>query len=334
MTTDTAANPIADGHPMTQVFRTHADALNATICDEAVGQDTLSDATLKITGYFQWKSRATRVLGAVLLVLAIPAIVALALLVWCTSYGPAFYRQCRVGKNGRKFYIFKLRTMHEHAETTTGPTWCQAGDLRITPVGRVLRFFHWDELPQLLNVARGEMDLVGPRPERPELIKVILKSVPGFCDRLQVLPGVTGLAQVNLPADTDMESARAKLALDLEYIRTATAGLDTRIVICSALRMLGIHSGCAVSWLQLERSVTNGVSRSADSKCEDVAAPTNGKSRKKSGLSDTEVGQGTAGVLSPSAAASHRGNGQAVKDVPHALPPHEAPAARFRTRPK
>jgi lipopolysaccharide/colanic/teichoic acid biosynthesis glycosyltransferase len=319
---------------MTQVARMHADVLSDTICDEAVGQDTLSDVTHEIPGYFQRKLLPTRLLGAVLLVFASPAIVALALLVWCTSRGPAFYRQLRTGKNGREFFIYKLRTMHEHAETATGPTWCRPRDSRITPVGCVLRFFHWDELPQLLNVVRGEMDLVGPRPERPELIEVILKSVPDYCERLQVLPGVTGLAQVNLPADTDMESARDKLALDLEYIRTATAGLDTRILLCSALRMLGIHSGYAVSWLQLERPVTNGVSRSADSKRENVDAPTNGKSRKKSGVSDTEVGQGTAKVLSPSDAAGHRGNGQVATDKPPARASREDSAAKFRSRPK
>ena len=112
---------------------------------------------------------------------------------------------------------------------------------RVTPVGRVLRFLHWDELPQLINVVRGEMDLVGPRPERPELIEQILSEVPDYCERLQVLPGVTGLAQINLPADTDFESTRAKLALDLQYIERATPGLDARIALRSALRMLGIR---------------------------------------------------------------------------------------------
>jgi hypothetical protein len=119
----------------------------------------------------------------------------------------------------------------------------------------VLRLLHLDELPQLINVARGEMDLIGPRPERPVFVARLARSIPNYCRRLEVLPGVTGLAQVNLPPDESLECVRRKLVLDCEYVRTAGLGLDLRILACTLLRMLGIRHGRAVRWLWLERAV-------------------------------------------------------------------------------
>ena len=140
--------------------------------------------------------------------MAAPFIFVAALLVKLTSRGPAFYSQVRLGLDGRPFYIRKLRTMYHNCERLSGPCWSTANDCRITPVGRFLRRSHIDELPQLWNVLCGEMSLVGPRPERPELIPTLARSIPGYRHRLEVRPGVTGLAQIQLPPDTDLDSVR------------------------------------------------------------------------------------------------------------------------------
>jgi hypothetical protein len=107
----------------------------------------------------------------------------------------------------------------------------------------------------LFNVLRGEMSLVGPRPERPEFVAVLTEQIPGYLNRLQVLPGITGLAQVNLPPDTDLDSVRRKLALDCEYIDRAGLSLDLRIVLCTLLRVVGLRGGRGVRWLGLQRTV-------------------------------------------------------------------------------
>jgi len=173
-----------------------------------------------------------------------------------TSRGPAIYRQKRVGLRGRVFAMFKLRSMHCDAEATSGPVWCSpSGDPRVTPLGYWLRRLHLDELPQLYNVACGEMALVGPRPERPEFVKILGEQIPGYMERLEVLPGITGLAQVNLPPDTDFDSVRRKLVLDQEYIQTANLMLDARIILCTVLRVLGLRGRRAASLLGLARVV-------------------------------------------------------------------------------
>jgi lipopolysaccharide/colanic/teichoic acid biosynthesis glycosyltransferase len=180
------------------------------------------------------------VAAVLLAVLSIPVIVAAVLLVRLTSPGPAIYWQTRVGMNGRRFSIFKIRTMYHNCERLTGPRWCTPGDPRITPVGRILRATHIDELPQLWNIVRGEMSLVGPRPERPEIIAGLEPAILLYRDRLQIRPGVTGLAQVRLSPDTDLESVRRKLAYDLYYIEHASLWLDIRIILATALGIFRI----------------------------------------------------------------------------------------------
>jgi lipopolysaccharide/colanic/teichoic acid biosynthesis glycosyltransferase len=179
------------------------------------------------------------VLALVLLVPAAPFIVLGALLVKLTSRGPAFYSQMRVGRHGRVFRIYKLRTM-THESEKHGAVWCKPGDPRVTPVGRFLRATHLDELPQLWNVLAGDMSLVGPRPERPEFVPRLEEALPGYRDRLAVRPGITGLAQVQLPADTDIESVRRKLVHDRYYIEKMGLWLDLRLVLCTALKMLHV----------------------------------------------------------------------------------------------
>jgi lipopolysaccharide/colanic/teichoic acid biosynthesis glycosyltransferase len=179
--------------------------------------------------------------AAVLLPLAAVLIALAALAVKSTSAGPVFYTQTRVGRNGQRFTILKLRTMRHGCEARTGPCWSLSGDSRVTRVGRFLRATHFDELPQLWNVLRGDMSLVGPRPERPEIIESegLARLVPGYNERLSVRPGVTGLAQLLLPPDADVESVRRKVAQDLHYIENAGAWLDLRILFGTLLKAVG-----------------------------------------------------------------------------------------------
>jgi lipopolysaccharide/colanic/teichoic acid biosynthesis glycosyltransferase len=190
--------------------------------------------------YGRVKGAADFVAACCLLVPATPLILLAALLVKLTSRGPAFYSQTRLGRFGRPFAIYKMRTMYHDCEKHSGPRWSTAGDPRITPVGRFLRRTHLDELPQLWNVLRGDMSLVGPRPERPEFVPALERSLPNYRGRLLVRPGVTGLAQVQLPADSDMESVRRKLTYDLYYVRGMGPWLDLRIVGATALKVFGV----------------------------------------------------------------------------------------------
>jgi len=206
--------------------------------------------------YFRWKAVFDRACALLLLAPGLPLIALMVLLVRLTSRGPGIYRQVRVGRNGRKFRMCKIRTMRHDVETDSGPVWARtAHDPRITPLGRVLRKFHFDELPQLLNVLKGEMSLVGPRPERPEFVHVLAESIPGYLDRLAVRPGVTGLAQLNLPPDSDLNSVRRKLALDCEYIRRMGPWLDARLFLCTGLRVFKLPERWLLPLFGLRRNV-------------------------------------------------------------------------------
>jgi lipopolysaccharide/colanic/teichoic acid biosynthesis glycosyltransferase len=190
--------------------------------------------------YLPCKSVVSFVFALSLLLVSAPVILLSALLVKLTSSGPVFYSQTRVGKNGRPYQIYKLRTMYHNCEKRSGPRWSTPGDPRITPLGRFLRRTHLDELPQLWNVVRGDMCLIGPRPERPEFIPRLAKALPHYPDRLLVKPGMTGLAQVQLPADTDLDSVRRKLAYDLYYVRHVSPWLDLSISFGTLLYLLGL----------------------------------------------------------------------------------------------
>jgi lipopolysaccharide/colanic/teichoic acid biosynthesis glycosyltransferase len=178
--------------------------------------------------------------AGVLIVLAAPILLLTAVAVKLTSRGPVFYSQTRVGKYGKLFTLYKIRSMLHDCEKDSGARWSTPGDSRVTPIGAFLRKTHLDELPQLWNVLRGDMSLVGPRPERPEFTPALERAIPHYCDRLAVRPGVTGLAQVQLPPDTDMTSVRRKLAYDLYYIRYRSVWLDLRLIVCTAVHMAGL----------------------------------------------------------------------------------------------
>jgi lipopolysaccharide/colanic/teichoic acid biosynthesis glycosyltransferase len=191
-------------------------------------------------GYLSWKRTGDFIGALVLLVLAAPILLLLGLLVKWTSPGPALYTQRRLGRAGRPFTIFKLRTMQHKCESLTGPRWSVPGDPRVTPLGRFLRKTHLDELPQLLNVLRGDMSLVGPRPERPEFLPELEAVFPRYRERLAVRPGITGLAQVQLPPDTDLTDVSHKLACDIHYAQHVALSLDLRLLGCTALYALGV----------------------------------------------------------------------------------------------
>lgn len=192
-----------------------------------------------------------------LLTCAAPLLVVLAAIVKLTSRGPALYAQTRLGRNGKKYRMFKLRTMLHNAELVTGPVWAAKDDPRVTRFGRFLRDTHLDELPQLWNVLCGHMGLIGPRPERPEIVARLERHLPNYRDRLVVRPGVTGLAQMVLPADSDLEGVRKKLAHDLYYVRRMCFLMDARIAACTTFYFLGAlcKGVCQVSVGQYSREV-------------------------------------------------------------------------------
>ena len=155
-----------------------------------------------------------------------------------TSKGPVFYLQERVGKNGRIFRIVKFRSMYLDAESKSGPRWADRDDPRVTPVGRVLRRMHLDEIPQFLNILEGSMSLVGPRPERPFFVEQFIKEIPLYRRRLNVRPGLTGWAQVKHKYDASMEDVRVKLRFDLFYIENMSLRMDVKILIHTFFRMI------------------------------------------------------------------------------------------------
>jgi len=208
--------------------------------------------------YFRSKERIERLAAAILLIPGIPLIGVLVLLVRLHSRGPGIYRQTRLGKNARVFQMYKIRTMRHDAEDKTGPVWAKTNDSRITRLGRLLRKLHLDELPQLFNVVKKEMALIGPRPERPEIVAMLAEEIPNYTDRLVVLPGVTGLAQINLPPDSTLDDVRRKLVVDIKYIKKAGPWLDARILMSTFVRLLGLPGARAMTLFGLRCPEAHG----------------------------------------------------------------------------
>lgn len=168
------------------------------------------------------------VVASVLLVLSLPLLLLAVLAVATTSVGGGFYRQTRVGRNGALFQLWKLRTMRQGAEVETGAVLASPGDPRVTAIGRALRAARIDEIPQLWNVLKGDMSLVGPRPERPEFTERFTRGVPGYALRHSARPGLTGLAQISGEYSTEPE---IKLRYDLAYLNNWSLGLDLSILM-------------------------------------------------------------------------------------------------------
>jgi exopolysaccharide biosynthesis polyprenyl glycosylphosphotransferase len=174
------------------------------------------------------KRSCDALLSALCLLAALPVGLVIGVLIKLSSPGPVFYLQNRVGYGGRVFRLLKFRTMIDNAESECGVTLASPNDPRVTGIGRFLRRFRMDELPQLVNVLRGDMSFVGPRPERPEFVESFLQDVPGYNERHKVKPGITGLAQVRSSYDTTAEN---KLKYDLAYIYNYTFSLDILILL-------------------------------------------------------------------------------------------------------
>jgi lipopolysaccharide/colanic/teichoic acid biosynthesis glycosyltransferase len=188
-------------------------------------------------------------LGVVGLIVLAPLFIVVAMAVRLSSPGPIFYLQTRVGLDrrwrrtlalrerrlqdigGKAFTIYKFRSMRVNAEWQTGAVWATANDPRVTPVGRFLRKFRLDEIPQLINVVRGDMNLVGPRPERPSIVVRLREEIPEYMLRQRVKPGITGLAQISQHYDSCLDDVRQKVRYDVEYLRRQNLMTDVGIML-------------------------------------------------------------------------------------------------------
>jgi lipopolysaccharide/colanic/teichoic acid biosynthesis glycosyltransferase len=171
-----------------------------------------------------------RSLALIGLVASIPIAVLTAIAIKLDSNGSIFYRQQRVGKNGKPFDVLKFRSMKTDAEKDGAPVWATAGDERTTRVGRVIRLIRVDEIPQFWNIIKGEMSFVGPRPERPHFVAQLAEEIPYYEHRHLTAPGLTGWAQIKYPYGASVEDARRKLQYDLYYIKNQSLALDLVIV--------------------------------------------------------------------------------------------------------
>jgi len=176
--------------------------------------------------HLAYKRGASILVSIVGLLLCLPLLPFIILAIKLTSPGPALYRQKRVGREGVVFYCYKFRTMRADAEADTGATWASDDDPRITRVGKFLRMSRLDEIPQLWNVLKGDMSLVGPRPERPEFTEYLSQEIPYYHLRHTIRPGITGWAQIRYKYASSLEDAREKLRYDLFYIKNMSVGLD------------------------------------------------------------------------------------------------------------
>jgi exopolysaccharide biosynthesis polyprenyl glycosylphosphotransferase len=188
-----------------------------------------------------WEEATKRMLDAivagVVLLVSSPLWVLNAIAIKLDSRGPVFYRQERVGRDGEIFRMLKFRSMYQDAEKA-GPQWAHRKDPRITRVGWILRKLHLDELPQMINVLKGEMSLVGPRPERPVFVEQLAKEIPLYARRLRVRPGITGWAQVRHKYDESIDDVRKKVEYDLYYIENMSLRMDFKILLSTIAHML------------------------------------------------------------------------------------------------
>ncbi|MBE0434159.1 sugar transferase [candidate division WOR-3 bacterium] len=178
------------------------------------------------------------VISIVSLVVLSPILALTAILIKIDTPGPVFHKQDRVGLRGKKFTLVKFRSMVSDAEKLTGPVWAEKNDRRTTRIGRIIRPYRLDELPQIINVLRGEMSFVGPRPERPSFVERFRKTIPLYGLRLTVNPGITGWAQVKHTYDQSFEDVKKKLSFDLEYINNISLRLDMKIFLKTVLTVM------------------------------------------------------------------------------------------------
>jgi exopolysaccharide biosynthesis polyprenyl glycosylphosphotransferase len=178
------------------------------------------------------------VVAVIVTILFLPIMLLTALAVRLTSPGAVLYRQTRVGLDNTLFTVYKFRSMRIDAEVGTGAVWAQKDDPRVTTVGRFIRAIRFDELPQLFNVLKGEMSIVGPRPERPEFVKALNEQIPYYRQRHCVRPGITGWAQINYKYGDTLQDTITKLEYDLYYIKNMSLSLDNYIIFHTLKAML------------------------------------------------------------------------------------------------
>ncbi len=181
-------------------------------------------------------------IGLLLTIVTLPLMLVTAAAVRLDSRGPVFYRQERTGLHGETFTLFKFRSMAIDAEVAGKPQWAARRDPRVTRVGAIMRASRIDELPQLFNVLRGEMSMIGPRPERPIFVDELAKVIPFYNHRVYVKPGLTGWAQVNFPYGASVDDAREKLAYDLYYVKNRGVLLDL-VILLATVRVILFREG-------------------------------------------------------------------------------------------
>lgn len=241
--------------------------VDAAVAPSAAGAAPASELSLKVPAGLAAASGSSvrcRILNFIVaslaLIACLPFLLVIALLVRFTSSGPVLFRQVRIGQDrrhpgqvdqnwrravdygGKPFTMLKFRTMYVEQKEST-EVWARPGDPRVTPVGRFLRATRLDELPQLVNVIKGEMSIVGPRPEQPEIFQTLRDQIHGYPVRQRVLPGITGWAQINRGYDQDLADVQEKLALDLQYIHRRSAVEDLRIMARTMPVMIGRRGG-------------------------------------------------------------------------------------------
>lgn len=209
--------------------------MNLNKMNEYTYETKLETVQAKKTKYLVVKRLADFIAGMILSIISVPIILVFGILIKLETPGPMFYRQERVGLMGQRIYVTKLRSMYTGGESDSGAVWASKNDARITKIGRFIRKTRIDELPQIWNVLVGNMSLIGPRPERPELTERFSKAIPGFEKRLSVLPGLSGWAQVRGGYES---SPSEKLTDDLYYINHMSLGLDVNIVLKTILTVL------------------------------------------------------------------------------------------------
>jgi lipopolysaccharide/colanic/teichoic acid biosynthesis glycosyltransferase len=190
--------------------------------------------------YLMIRRAADLLLSAVIGIPFLALVPLLGLAIKVDSPGPVFFSQFRVGQHGRVFRLVKLRTMVSNAEES-GSRWAEPGDDRVTRVGRILRACRLDEVPQVLNVLRGEMSFIGPRPEQPALVRSLEKDLPYYRSRHAVKPGISGWAQVKNGYASSLSATALKLEYDLFYVKHQSLGLDLQIAFHTVFTVLGLR---------------------------------------------------------------------------------------------
>jgi len=223
-----------NGFPVTvKIVPDLYDVMSGLVRTQQIAGMPLIEINLEYTTWYQkgLKRVLDLFLTIPLLILFIPFAIVIAIAIKIESRGTILYKQDRVGKDFRKFKTIKFRSMHHNAEDETGPIWAEPDDPRITKMGRFLRRFRLDEVPQFINVLKGDMSIIGPRPERPYFVDKLSKEYPLYHRRLSVLPGISGWSQIKQSYDQHVDDIRQKLKFDFYYIENISFGLDLKIMI-------------------------------------------------------------------------------------------------------